>query len=1519
MPYLNPKDIFIQRKNNYGHFDEYPFNITPSSVVVIDATGDLRCIENSVFEEYITGNATASYSLFSISASYVPNLYPQQTQISSSWASASLSSSLAYNVSGGVATIQSANIGHVSIFDNNYPTAGVGEIIISNGSNNSQLLLSYDSGEIQPAIYSIDTSFNLNKLLINANPLLLNPYAPSYGGFVAIAKTSPAYTLDVGGDINFDGNLYQNSASYIPALANFANTSSLAYNVSGGVAIITSARINNNVNNNQLWLTYDNASVNPAIYSIDNSYTIQQLSLVGNPLLLNPYAPVNGGFVGVGTPTPRATLDIYGSLNVTASASFLNNSFLLNSSDPFYVNSNPTIVLISASNNTLGVQGNLIVGSNGNGGNWSRLNSDGSSDFGGSQIHFGNDGSGYFNSTVGIGGTNTSTNTLKVYGSVSASNYTGSLYGTASNAISSSWSPTQVPAIITGSTYPITASVALLAINAVTSSYELSSSFALVSLSSSISTTASYSFNASLATSASYITSSNIRGTVISSSYAITASNALSASYVPNLYPTNLSGYVLTSSFNSYTSSNNSIVNSLVNATSSYITNSQTSSMSVATASFAAIANTSSYALSASWSPDNDTGSGSYVSGSNSFISNLSGSKVYLSGSSINDPITIISNINDYSELFMQNQSRGISASTDLTITNDLGNSNSGFVDIGINSSTYSASFVGNANDAYMFSITSGSLFIGNASLQGSVNLFAGGYTNTASLTLTSASKVGIGTLNPVNTLDVVGNISASVITASLFLGTASVALSASYLINSSPTNLIKSQDSTAILVATPNNISSSVSGLTAFTLVTQSVITSQNGTASLQLNGRYTGSNVNVGIPNNSYPWGTSSLNGSYFSTWNNNTNVSDILRFFAGALSASYPTPTPNTKTFGSVTATNNLGGSTVTINGIVPISSSNATITYLQPLGWASVGSTIFSGFTFKNGTGSMSYGSNAAGSTTVSSSLGASAFGLGPLNSGNITQVNLSGSFLLTYASSSVGITNFTSSVVTLLNQSTQNLAATIATPIALNSIPSANIAVIPAVYQDGYFNSFTGSNLTSSALLTSVSSSGLYGFSGSVGLSSGSSAYTYFTPAPTSYYYTPIADANFTQTITSPTSSIFPNTAVSRSLSGVPYLTSGSTYHYNVTASGAFNPLYLSGTVSTVTIPVNTLTLVTTNSISLTTNPTIQTAGVVKSSSYAVTRAVGAYPLESDVIVFDVFMGATGLGTTTAASASSLNTFTVSNTTYNRANSGTGLGSQTIGVHNAGTFGQPASSGSLLYFGRPDGYVTSSLNFNTIANNEQFLDEANRINLTNSVLSMSGSTWNSASYISGSDLQIKPGFLVNPSATAAGHTGYWYPTNYGTTFKYYIRHFKTTVVVNKLQLVLTGLTNLVSWADTSTANSMAVALLFESGDSNVYTNCRLYDVFNTATNLIQASVTPTNQTSAGTNPFSSNIDLYGNNGSGASVAGSTVVFPMRTADGAILDSTQLSKDEVYVLIRYNGTPSAPLTNIAVSSV
>jgi hypothetical protein len=71
------------------------------------------------------------------------------------------------------------------------------------------------------------------------------------------------------------------------------------------------------------------------------------------------------------------------------------------------------------------------------------------------------------------------------------------------------------------------------------------------------------------------------------------ASYAISASYAPSQF-IDTSSLVDTITFNSYTSSNDAAINSLINVTSSYITNSQTSSMTVASSSFA---------ISSSYSP----------------------------------------------------------------------------------------------------------------------------------------------------------------------------------------------------------------------------------------------------------------------------------------------------------------------------------------------------------------------------------------------------------------------------------------------------------------------------------------------------------------------------------------------------------------------------------------------------------------------------------------------------------------------------------------------------------------------------------------------------------------------------------------------------------------------------------------------------------------------------------------------------------------------------------------------------
>jgi len=115
--------------------------------------------------------------------------------------------------------------------------------------------------------------------------------------------------------------------------------------------------------------------------------------------------------------------------------------------------------------------------------------------------------------------------------------------------------------------------------------------------------------------------------------------------------------------------------------------------------------------------------------------------------------------------------------------------------------------------------------------------------------------------------------------------------------------------------------------------------------------------------------------------------------------------------------------------------------------------------------------------------------------------------------------------------------------------------------------------------------------------------------------------------------------------------------------------------------------------------------------------------------------------------------------------------------------------------------------------------------------------------------------------------------------------------------------------LVNWD--STSDGIAVALILKSGTSaggnTSITTCRLFDPTKTTSNLIESSIAADNFK----NPFSSNIDLYGN--TGGSINGNTYTLPIRNADGMFIDNTD---NELYVIIRYKGDP-APVTSINLS--
>jgi len=170
-----------------------------------------------------------------------------------------------------------------------------------------------------------------------------------------------------------------------------------------------------------------------------------------------------------------------------------------------------------------------------------------------------------------------------------------------------------------------------------------------------------------------------------------------------------------------------------------------------------------------------------------------------LDGASNQYPINSTTTINNYSEMYNQNLSFGTTASTDVSLENNLGTAITYFVDMGINGSNYADGYVGNGSDAYLFSTGSNknSLYIGSTDISGSTCLFAGNYANTGSGIQINTSSVTINL--PLTTTSTIQGTSSW----------ASSSISASYAPGSTPATYTSSLFGTA---SWANNTVSSVS-----------------------------------------------------------------------------------------------------------------------------------------------------------------------------------------------------------------------------------------------------------------------------------------------------------------------------------------------------------------------------------------------------------------------------------------------------------------------------------------------------------------------------------------------------------------------------------------------------------------------------------------------------------------------------------------------------------------------------------
>jgi len=664
--------------------------------------------------------------------------------------------------------------------------------------------------------------------------------------------------------------------------------------------------------------------------------------------------------------------------------------------------------------------------------------------------------------------------------------------------------------------------------------------------------------------------------------------------------------------------------------------------------------------------------------------------------------------------------------------------------------------------------------------------------------------------------------------------------------------------------------------------------------------------SNINVGVPS-SNAWQTS-LNGSYFNNFTTATNVSEILRFVAGLLSASAPDAAPNTKTLGSISRTTANNG-TGTIAGYVPQGYSAPDVTYIVGKGFASTGTLLYTGLTvYNNSAYANTYTSVAAGSTSVSSSVDAQLFGLGTIIDANTPNTfYVSGTINWAHESASTGGITVTSQSQNLLSLS----SFTTANGLTVGKIPTANAAVIPAAYQDGKFASiFTSSLYNGAVSLTSVSSSGYYHISASIKIASGSSpVYNTANTSVERFFWAPTAAINSglpTQTITINNKTSGSQAATSGSLSGAPYLRT-ATWYVGSQINGIFNPLYAATTVASLTATSTnslvTLTAASNSGSSATINGSAQisTANTIFDSTLATIRATGTVPFETDVAKLSGSLsfnaGVAGLSNIQADFVSGLSpaTFTVTSAGVNRSNSST-TDAQTYPYHDAGSYGQPVSSGSMAYFGFPS-------NSTQTATSETFRDEANRIILDDNILTFAGTPFVSSSRLATKELQVKPGYLVAPG----GSRRYWYPSGYGDTFQYYVRKFQRTTSIASFTLSV-GQT-LVPWDNTSTTNGVSVAIVFESAiaGQNGLTKTGLYDpYYSTGYRTDIAANT------AGTNPFGSAVGYYGINNN---VSSNTYTVEVANSVGVFMNGS--SYDQFYVIIRYQGEPGAAVTQLSVS--
>jgi hypothetical protein len=674
---------------------------------------------------------------------------------------------------------------------------------------------------------------------------------------------------------------------------------------------------------------------------------------------------------------------------------------------------------------------------------------------------------------------------------------------------------------------------------------------------------------------------------------------------------------------------------------------------------------------------------------------------------------------------------------------------------------------------------------------------------------------------------------------------------------------------------------------------------------------------NANVGVPR-SNGWKTG-LDGSFFDNFDQNTDVSEILRFVAGLLSSSAPNALPNTKTYNAITEDidNTTAGSIP--SGRVPQNSTETIVTYLEGKGFASDGNTLFSGVDLAgsikgNSNYHISYDSSAGGSTTVSSSNDAQLFGLG-LKS---LAFKVSGSNNYRFSDNASNTQTAVSQSSEILTNSSANSTSNGLTRATINT---ANPAVIPTAFQDGKFDDVFQANLFNGGVsLSTKESIGFYELSASIAIETGSGGFTAAKTAVERILYSPIVNGDIAAnslTLVSPFSESL-NTPTSRSLSGAPYLL---TQNYRISSSitGLFNPLYVASTTAAnlgETDSLVTLSAPTNHATSLSTNGgTISTSNAVFPDGGGTARATSTVPVETDIIRLSgslAFSAGTGGSTNVGKTSLSPTSFNVTTKARNRNNSQSTLRTDAFNYFNSGQSGQPVASGSMAYYGRAQDYDGGSLT----GTEEAFSGEEFRIKINNNLLSGSYAKAHASHFPTASfdvynlakyDLQVKPNFLIYPGSTNA----YWLANpDTSTDYKYYSRAFKTDGGT-KTQLTLDVGQALVQWSSTSAG--IAIAVMFESATTGINTGGGALTrpvIYDFATLSGTGNIASNQATDDQLNPFTDNIDIGKNVQAGSGLSGTTYTMPLTDTLNQVLNSTY---QNYIILVRYKGAQTNPLDN------